>query len=698
MDPTERGRKLLDAINKGDEKKVVELVINGKSFHKVDFNVIDRGDNAVHLAARKGMLDVLKLLAKIGADLAQRNIDGDSPLHRAIGSQPMDIIETLVDVGMDPNLQNSVTGDTPLHVAMKLGSQEAMEALLIKGARSAVLNNEEKKPEHVARTSTIKDSLRMYDSLAIAYKTGGIKAQGTRVTRKEVENGIFLDRVNVIIAHMDIPEASYTYLYCRSERVENSTIKVPNFLEEFPLSDVYNFKIFNVNKECNSVLFLPLYQPPSKKEQMILRFIDSSYEDMVIDEYVSDQKSVYCPLEIALTPETMYYCIVFVRPRIEEHEISENETKITSDMEKDFVMDIQGETFDTDTALKLQVFESQDPNNSDKYEMDMSEDEEVSPEAEMKQRQDDQILVSDVFQINVSGNQPKKPVTVQIPMCKGMKAGDDIVIVSGNEQDLARENALEVLPFKPKVVNTSLIFEVSHFSMFTATWRKWDVDKVKEELLNVKEKRKPVSFYAVVQKDEEDATGLGHKLIVDCCLANRSQKTRNKWLDQGYEEQNPPETGEMMTVLGDTFTIDVVGNASFEEPSADSDRKIQFWICRSCEQGYNVRLHVGIFEQEEAYGHVVIYKISGDSKTEVARLRILLEPPQKPNDKQTEPQPGKQAKKAIRKPKPPKKSKEKKEKETPRRASNASTSSSLWEWFNKREHRPPSAVMEPVKK
>ncbi|WAQ98355.1 MIB-like protein [Mya arenaria] len=549
MDPTERGRKLLDAINKGDEKKVVELVINGKSFHKVDFNVIDRGDNAVHLAARKGMLDVLKLLAKIGADLAQRNIDGDSPLHRAIGSQPMDIIETLVDVGMDPNLQNSVTGDTPLHVAMKLGSQEAMEALLIKGARSAVLNN-----------------------------------------------------------------------------------------------------------------------------------------------------SVYCPLEIALTPETMYYCIVFVRPRIEEHEISENETKITSDMEKDFVMDIQGETFDTDTALKLQVFESQDPNNSDKYEMDMSEDEEVSPEAEMKQRQDDQILVSDVFQINVSGNQPKKPVTVQIPMCKGMKAGDDIVIVSGNEQDLARENALEVLPFKPKVVNTSLIFEVSHFSMFTATWRKWDVDKVKEELLNVKEKRKPVSFYAVVQKDEEDATGLGHKLIVDCCLANRSQKTRNKWLDQGYEEQNPPETGEMMTVLGDTFTIDVVGNASFEEPSADSDRKIQFWICRSCEQGYNVRLHVGIFEQEEAYGHVVIYKISGDSKTEVARLRILLEPPQKPNDKQTEPQPGKQAKKAIRKPKPPKKSKEKKEKETPRRASNASTSSSLWEWFNKREHRPPSAVMEPVKK
>ncbi|WAQ98315.1 hypothetical protein MAR_022688 [Mya arenaria] len=144
--------------------------------------------------------------------------------------------------------------------------------------------------------------------------------------------------------------------------------------------------------------------------------------------------------------------------------------------------------------------------------------------------------------------------------------------------------------------------------------------------------------------------------------------------------------------------VTAAGNASFEDPSADSDRNIQFWICRSCEQGYKVRLQVGIFEQEEAYGHVVIYKISGDTKTEVARLRILLEPPPKPNDKQTEPQPRKQAKKAIRKPKPTKKSKQKKEKETPRRASNASTSMSLLEWFNKREHRPPSAVMEPVKK
>ena len=36
--------------------------------------VNQRGDNAVHLATRKGFLDILKLLQKAGADLAQTNI------------------------------------------------------------------------------------------------------------------------------------------------------------------------------------------------------------------------------------------------------------------------------------------------------------------------------------------------------------------------------------------------------------------------------------------------------------------------------------------------------------------------------------------------------------------------------------------------------------------------------------------------
>lgn len=64
-----------------------------------------------------------------------------------------------------------------------------------------------------------------------------------------------------------------------------------------------------------------------------------------------------------------------------------------------------------------------------------------------------------------SGQQPKKDITMQIPLAKGMSADDDIAIVTVNEKTLAAHGSLEVLPGKPKVVNCNLIFEVSHFSM-----------------------------------------------------------------------------------------------------------------------------------------------------------------------------------------------------------------------------------------
>lgn len=57
---------------------------------------------------------------------------------------------------------------------------------------------------------------------------------------------------------------------------------------------------------------------------------------------------------------------------------------------------------------------------------------------------------------------------MKIPLSKGMKADDDIAIVSANEDKLLEEcseDVLEVLPGKPKVVDCNLIFEVSHFSV-----------------------------------------------------------------------------------------------------------------------------------------------------------------------------------------------------------------------------------------
>jgi len=117
-----------------------------------------------------------------------------------------------------------------------------------------------------------------------------IAAKGTKLSREEVEAGVMLDRVNVIIAYIDLPDTSPIHIYCRRERIENATVEVEKIEGEVAISDVYHLKIFNVKRECTTVLFLPLYQAVSDKEEMVLRFIDCDFDDMVIDEYLTDKK------------------------------------------------------------------------------------------------------------------------------------------------------------------------------------------------------------------------------------------------------------------------------------------------------------------------------------------------------------------------------------------------------------------------
>jgi len=68
------------------------------------------------------------------------------------------------------------------------------------------------------------------------------------------------------------------------------------------------------------------------------------------------------------------------------------------------------------------------------------------------------------FLVLIKGNQPKKPVTMQIPLDKNCTANDDLVVVCVNESQMNNKNTFETLQTKPRFVEHNLIFEVSHFS------------------------------------------------------------------------------------------------------------------------------------------------------------------------------------------------------------------------------------------
>ena len=85
-----------------------------------------------------------------------------------------------------------------------------------------------------------------------------------------------LDRVGVIIQDMYVEPNNPASLYCRREKSENSSVVLKPEAEEYIFSDVFHFQLSDVIKECPIKLYLPLYEAPSEKEELVVRFVKST--------------------------------------------------------------------------------------------------------------------------------------------------------------------------------------------------------------------------------------------------------------------------------------------------------------------------------------------------------------------------------------------------------------------------------------
>ncbi|KAL4227593.1 hypothetical protein ACF0H5_013036 [Mactra antiquata] len=704
MSSRDRGNKLVDALLRRNNDEAIKIL---QAKGDVDLEIENKGDYAIHLAARRGDVDVIKAMRKKGVDLNQKNIAenvamhyaakggfvelveyllqngctlnianevGETPLHEAVKTQTMDVVEKLVDLGMDPNVRNK-EGETPLHTALKFGAVEAMEALLIKKAKPDLTDNSGRKPKDVAKNSAIRESLQMYSTMMAAMQSGNIKAKGLKIKRRDVTQPTKIDRVGIIIESIDIPKEFPTGFYCRREKTENSSVPLPKPEEESVFSDVFHIRIFEVNRDCPTKILLPVYRAPSDKEQMVIRNVYQN--DMtVVDTVEIRNKMNYCLLETKLVPETTCTCVIYVRPKKEEKKITEEGSVITSEMEKDFSLDVPAGSFEGETVLSLTVFETnteeyvgtddeyeedddipksktkdsadktkvqlppenpditadseQTPLSAGGGEVDQAENTEKESKSETAKKKSN--LVTDVYQINLSGDQPKKGITVQIPLLKGMSPDDDIAIVHADENNLGEGDNLEILPTQPKIVNMNLVFEVTQFCIYVASWKKKVASKeerieLQRQISMTRDKRKPASLFAVIRQVE----GLRHVMVVECVVANKSEDRRKRWADkENYEIQNPPEAGSIMMTPGDTFYVNVEGNAYLEDINDSTNRKLQFSQVRSSWQAYHVLLKENIYDAEKAIGYVVISKKTDSVLEESARLRIKLTAPPRP--------------------------------------------------------------------
>jgi len=104
------------------------------------------GHSALQTAASKGKLEIVDLLIANGADVNSADDRGSTPLHRAASQGHDKVVATLLkSEELNVNVPDK-EGNTALHLACEEGRENSCRLLMQKGARTDVVNKDEKTP------------------------------------------------------------------------------------------------------------------------------------------------------------------------------------------------------------------------------------------------------------------------------------------------------------------------------------------------------------------------------------------------------------------------------------------------------------------------------------------------------------------------------------------------------------------------
>lgn len=136
--------ELINSVKQSNLNKVKEYINKGADISTKD----NHGKTPLHIAAKRGLLDIAKFLLDKGADIdAQENKFGRAPLHLAAAKGHLDIVKYLIEKGADVDVyQGGWSYSTALHLAAQKGHLDIVKYLIEKGANPKATDGGGKTP------------------------------------------------------------------------------------------------------------------------------------------------------------------------------------------------------------------------------------------------------------------------------------------------------------------------------------------------------------------------------------------------------------------------------------------------------------------------------------------------------------------------------------------------------------------------
>lgn len=128
---------LIDAVLHQHPHRLAALLQDGADWRAGD----SEGNTALHWAAMLEPTDLLEQLLDAGVDVSVRNtVTGETALYAALMAGRTDTLQTLIDRGIDLDAADR-GGDTALHWAAKVNRFDVILTLLQAGADRTVVNH-----------------------------------------------------------------------------------------------------------------------------------------------------------------------------------------------------------------------------------------------------------------------------------------------------------------------------------------------------------------------------------------------------------------------------------------------------------------------------------------------------------------------------------------------------------------------------